>query len=201
LAEILEALGLVDDALDQQRHIARRCIAANDDAGSEAALIHIIRLSPNALTARNMLAELQARRGDIDTAIITLEQVVTIALSGQQRDIALAALDRLTTLRSHPEDTRLAAEVLLERGEVGDAQLALAKLQVGYRLNPRDLRTLRLLVLAFDAVGQPRRGDEVLKEAARIARDSGARDTFARIIDVLQLRAPDDPSVTALLNG
>ncbi len=189
LAEALEALGLVDDAVAQYREAARQRLLDDDDVAAEHALLALARLAPNDTAGRMLLAELQMRRGDTAQAIVALEQVVTIALTSHATHEALSALERLSTLRSHPEDARLAAELLLDRNQVGDAQLALAKLQLCYRTNPRDLRTLRLLVTAFDTVGQPRRGDEVLKEAARIARDLEAHDTVSQIIRALELRS------------
>jgi tetratricopeptide (TPR) repeat protein len=200
LAEILERLGLIDDALAQHRSHVRRNMAEGDDLSAIGALENVVRMAPHDDHARLMLASLLARR-DKEAAIVVLEQAVTMSLSAGRRASALAALETLGQLRSRPQDARLAAELLLERASAGDAQLALAKLQICYRDNPRDLRTLHLLVCAFDDVGMPRKGDEVLKEAARIARESGAQHIFGRILNALLTRAPDDPSVIALLRA
>ena len=200
LARMLESLSLVDDAASKWLSIARRRWHHSKDAqATEAALREAIRIKPNDLAARGMLAELYMLTNRPDDAIVVCEQIITIALAAQARDEALSALERLATLRDDARDARLAAEVLLDRNNPGDAQAALAKLQISHRRNRRDMRTMRLLVRAFDAVQQPRRGDEVLKEAARVARDSGARDTFRRIVEALQARNPNDPSVAALL--
>ena len=57
---------------------------------------------------------------------------------------------------------------------------ALAKLQICFQANPRDLDTLGLLARAFTQIGQAAKAIEVQKEMARIARDTGKTDLFQR---------------------
>ena len=199
LAEALEQLGLIDDAGAQWKDMARRRWKARDVDGAASALTEALRIAPHDLMARSMTGELHNLTGDTAAAIIAFEQVVTMAIASGLRDDALGALEKLAGLRDRVGDVRLAAEILLERDAPEDAQAALRKLQICFRSDRRDLKTLRLLVRAFDQCGQPHKGDQVLKEAARVARDMGMRDTFAKIIDALRTRAPDDPSVEALL--
>ncbi len=198
LAEVFEALGLHDDATALWRRIAKRYVDRGDEADAMAVLVHVLELSPHAIQPRLVLATLKARAGDIEGALLTLEQVVTLALSHHRRDDAIRALQRAFNLRENVDHARLLAELLLERGGDGDAIEALTKLSLCYRANPKSLPTLRLLVQAFDRVGQPERANAVLKESARIVFESGARDAFNRIVNALLERAPDDPEVAEL---
>jgi tetratricopeptide (TPR) repeat protein len=198
LAELFEQLGLQDDALAIWKISAKRHVDAGREHEGCAALVRVIELAPQSITARMMLATLKARAGDIDLAVRTLEQVVTLALSNDRRDDAIRALKRALKLRENVDHARLAAELLLEQGGHHDAMEALAHLSVCYRANPKSIPTLRFLVRAFDRVGQGEKAVEVLKEAARVVFDSGARDTFNRIVNALLERAPNDPEVAEL---
>ncbi len=198
LAGVFEQLGLRDDAVATWRAVAKRYVDAGDEASATAVITRILSLEPNTTSARLMLATLQARAGNNDAALVTLEQVVTLALSHGRTDDAIRALRGALTLRENVDHARLLAELLLERGGKSDALEALAKLQLCYRDNPKSIPTLRFLVRAFDRVGEPEKANAVLKESARIVFESGARDTFNRIVNALLERAPDDPEVAEL---
>lgn len=198
LAEVFEQLGLQDDALAIWRISAKRHVDAGRESEAAAVLAHIIELAPHSITPRVMLATLQARAGQTDVAVRTLENVVTLALSNGRPNDAIVALSRALKLRESVDHARLLAELLLERGTRQDAVEALANLSLCYRANRKSLPTLRLLVRAFDRVGQADKANEVLKETARIVFDSGAHDTFNRIVNALLERAPDDPEVHEL---
>ena len=75
---------------------------------------------------------------------------------------------------------------------------ALAKLQICFQANPKDLDTLDLLARAFGQLGQPRKGIEVQKEMARIAREQKRLDVFSEIVDRLIAVAPNDEGVQEL---
>ncbi|HEX4353575.1 MAG TPA: hypothetical protein VHZ95_11680, partial [Polyangiales bacterium] len=100
--------------------------------------------------------------------------------------------------KQDPVQARLAAELYLARAGANDGMQALAKLQVCFQANPKDLDTLALLARAFAAIGQASKGLEVHKEMARIARDQGKVDTFREIVAKLQTMAPNDDVVKQL---
>src|SRR5260370_17505554 len=76
---------------------------------------------------------------------------------------------------------------------------ALAKLQVCFQANPRDLDTLGLLARAFTQIGQAAKSVEVQKEMARLARESGKMDLFHELTAKLVKLAPNDEGVRQLL--
>jgi tetratricopeptide (TPR) repeat protein len=94
----------------------------------------------------------------------------------------------------------MAAEIYLERNEANDAMAALTKLQLAFKEDPKDLDTLGLLARAFDQLEQPGKALEVMKEAARVAKDAGKAETYNAIVDALLERAPDD-SLAKQLDG
>jgi tetratricopeptide (TPR) repeat protein len=198
LAGIFEAIGLVDDALALWRNVAKHHAEQGRDSEATAVLERVLAIAHHDVSARTMLATLRARAGDADGAVLLLEQAVTIAIGHGRQAEALAALRRLLALREHADHARLAAELLLDRDGEGDAVEALSKLALAYRKNPRSLPTLRLLVRAFDRIGATDKANAVLKESARIVFESGARDSFARIVDALIARDPHDPEIHEL---
>lgn len=198
LAELFEQLRLHDDALAIYKAAAKRHVDAGREEDACEALNRVIELAPQGVTARMMLATLKARAGETDLAVRMLEHVVTLALSANRANDAIRALQRILKLRENADHARLAAELLLDRGGREDTFEALKYLSLCHRDNPKSIPTLRLLVRAFDHVGQSDKANEVLKESARIVFDSGARATFNRIVNALLERAPNDPEVHEL---
>jgi tetratricopeptide (TPR) repeat protein len=79
-----------------------------------------------------------------------------------------------------------------------DGMLALAKLQLCFQADPRNLDTLALLARAFGAIGQANKGIEVQKEMARLAKEQGQLELFRELVDKLLRVAPNDEQVRAL---
>jgi tetratricopeptide (TPR) repeat protein len=76
---------------------------------------------------------------------------------------------------------------------------ALAKLQLCFQQDPRDLDTLGLLAQAFTAIGQAPKAIEVQKEMARIARELGQPELYRRLVNELSEVVPEDETVRALV--
>ena len=68
--------------------------------------------------------------------------------------------------------------------------LALAKLQLCFQADPKNLDTLALLARAFGAIGQANKGIEVQKEMARLAKEQGRRTSSSELIEKLLARRP-----------
>src|SRR5207302_4540969 len=92
-----------------------------------------------------------------------------------------------------------AAELYLARNQQNDGMQALAKLQICFQANPKDLDTLALLARAFAAIGQAAKGIEVQKEMAKIAREQGKAELFKQLVEKLQRAAPNDEGVKQLV--
>jgi tetratricopeptide (TPR) repeat protein len=199
LAEIYTQLGYMGDALATYDELSARLQAA----GRERDVIDVFRkvadLDPSNPLPLLRLADAYMRVRDIDSAIQKLGEAAEILLKLGRREEALKVVERLLQHRQEPQFCRLAAEIYLERAGPNDGMAALTKLQIAFKDNPRDLETLALLARAFDVLGQSAKAVEVLKEAARIAKEAGKLDVFSQLVDTLLQRAPKDDGVRTLV--
>jgi len=199
LAELYTHLGLTSDAASTYDDIANRLHKAGKDRESIDPLKKVIDLDPHNPVARLRLAEAYSRIKDTPSAIQQLGQASEVLLKLGRRDDALKVVERLLGIKAEGKYAKVAARMYLERGQANDAMTALAKLQISFKENPKDLETLRLLARAFDHVpGGPPKALEVLKQAARIAKETNKLDEYGEIVDALLERAPDDDAVKQL---
>src|SRR5438105_85739 len=87
---------------------------------------------------------------------------------------------------------------VIDRVEVN---VRLAKLQICFKANPRDLGTLQMLARAFQELGQVSKTVSVLKELARVHLDSGRIEDGRKTYQQAQELAPDDQEVKAALKA
>lgn len=199
LADLYQQLGLASDALATLDEVASRLQKQGKEVEANRVLRKIVELDGGNPLPHLRLAEALSRAQDIDGAFdefkIAAEQLSQLG----RRDDALKVLERLLHHKADPAQARIAAELYLERNQQNDGMQALAKLQICFQANPRDLDTLGLLARAFNAIGQAAKGIEVQKEMARVARDSGRVELFQEICERLAKLAPNDDGVKKLL--
>ncbi len=198
LAEIYAELGLVSDAL-----VAYDEVAANyQSLGREREAVEVLRktveLDPRNPLPHLRLAEACCRISDIDSAVASFWTAAGILLDLKRPDDALRVLERLLTFRPAPEYARAAAELYLRYNTNEAGLAALARLQIAFQANPKDLDTLALLAQAFDMIGQPDKAFAVHLEMARLARDQGRPQLFMEILAHLKRVAPGHDQVLAL---
>ena len=198
LAELYQQLGLVSDALAALDEVATRLSRQQRDAEALEIYRKIVSLDPTNFIPHLRLAEALSRSRDTDGAVSEFGQAAALLVKLGRRDDALKVLERLLHHRPEPAQARLAAELYLQRSAANDGMQALAKLQICVQANPKDLTTLDLLARAFGQLGQPRKGIEVQKEMARIAREQKRLDVFSEIVDRLLSVAPSDEGVQEL---
>ena len=198
LAELYQQLGLVSDALAALEELAVRYQKAGRDGDAIGMFKKIVELDPSNPLPHLRLAEALSRARDTDEAASEFGIAAAQLVKHNRRDDALKVLERLLHHKADPVQARLAAELYLGRGAANDGMQALAKLQICFQANPKDLDTLALLARAFAMIGQASKGIEVHKEMARIARDQGKLDTFREIVGKLERLAPNDDVVKQL---
>ncbi len=201
LAELYQQLGLTSDALAALDDVATRLQRQNRDPEAIDVFRRIVELDPTNPLPHLRLAEAFSRVKDLDAAVVEFGTAAGQLLKLGRRDDALKVIDRLLGLRPDPAHARLAAELYLARGSAADGMQALAKLQICFQANPRDLETLALLAHAFTQIGQAAKAIEVQKEMARIARDGGKADLFRELVAKLAKLAPNDDGVRDLVAG
>jgi tetratricopeptide (TPR) repeat protein len=198
LAELYQQLGLTSDALAALDEVATRLQRQSRDPEAIDVFRKIVDLDPTNPLPHLRLAEALSRVKDADGAVNEFATAAAQLVKLGRRDDALKVLERLLHHRADPSHARMAAEQYLARNSVNDGLQALAKLQICFQANPRDLDTLALLAKAFNQIGQAAKAIEVQKEMARIARDSGKGDLFREVLTRLVKLAPNDEGVRQL---
>ena len=198
LAEIYTQLGLTSDALAAYDEVATRLRAEGRERDALDIFRKVVELDPQNPIAHLRVADSRARLGDMDKAVERFGEAANIMVKLGRIDDALKVLERLLEYRQDAKWAQMAGALYIERGEANDGMAALTKLQIAFKANPKDLETLGMLASAFDAIDQPKKAVEVLKESARIAKDTGDDAAFNQLLDVLMQRAPDDTLVGKL---
>ncbi|HEY3497464.1 MAG TPA: tetratricopeptide repeat protein [Polyangiaceae bacterium] len=198
LAEIYNQLGLTSDALAAYDEVATRLQRAGRDREAIDVFRKMVALDPSNPLPHLRLAEACCRVQSLDEAIDLFWRAAELLLGLGRREDALKVVERILHFRMDTRFARVAAELYLERGSREDGLQALAKLQICFQTDPRDLDTLALLARAFLSIGQEGKSTEVYKEMARIAREQGKGDLYKQLLGHLRKTAADDETVRQL---
>lgn len=198
LAEIYTQLGLTSDALSAWDEIAARLQRTGRDREAVDVFRRMVELDANNPLPHLRLAEACCRVQALDDAIDSFWTAADLLLNLGRQEDALKVIERILHFRADARYARVAAELYLARNNREDGLLALAKLQICFQANPKDLDTLGLLGQAFTSIGQHDKAVEVYKEMARVAREQGRVDVFDGLMEHLRTVAPDDEQVRAL---
>jgi tetratricopeptide (TPR) repeat protein len=198
LAEIYNQLGLTSDALAAYDEVATRLQRAGRDREAIDVFRKMVALDPSNPLPHLRLAEACCRVQSLDEAIDLFWRAAELLLGLGRREDALKVVERILHFRMDTRFARVAAELYLERGSREDGLQALAKLQICFQTDPRDLDTLGLLARAFLSIGQEGKSTEVYKEMARIARETGKAELYKQLLGHLRKTAADDETVRQL---
>jgi tetratricopeptide (TPR) repeat protein len=198
LAEIYAELGLTSDALIAYDEVAAQFQASGRDRDAIAVFQKTVRLDPKNPLPHLRLAEANCKIQDLDAAIDSFWTAAGLLLELQRPDDALKVVERILTFRPEPLYARAAAELFLRRNTSESGMAALARLQLAFQANPKDLDTLSLLAQAFEMIGQPEKALAVHIEMARLARDQNKVQLFGEIMAHLRRIAPHNDQVMAL---
>jgi tetratricopeptide (TPR) repeat protein len=145
------------------------------------------------------LAEALCRVSRVDEAVEHFWNAAQLLTQQGRPDDSLKVLERILHFRQDPRVARVAAQLYLTKGTREAGMQALARLQLCFEADSKDLETLALLAQAFDVIGQSSKGVEVYKEMVRIAFETGQKELHERYLQHLLKVAPDDAQVRALL--
>ena len=198
LAEIYTQLNLTSDALAAYDEVAGHLQSEGRDSEAIEVFRKMVALDESNPLPHLRLAEACCRIQALDDAVGSFWHAGHLLLGLGRRDDALKVIERILHFKEDPEYARLAAQLYLDRNHPQDGLHALAKLQVCFQANPKDLDTLGLLGRAFTAIGQESKSVEVYKEMARLAKDQDDAATFRGLVQHLQAVAPTDDQVIAL---
>jgi tetratricopeptide (TPR) repeat protein len=198
LAELYQQLGLTSDAISALEEVAARCQQTGRDAEAVDIFKRIVAFDTSNPIPHIRLAEGLSRVKDVDGAVAEFAVAAGQLVRQGRRDDALKVFERLLHHRADATHARIAADLYLARNGPNDGLQALAKLQMCFQANPRDLDTLGLLAKAFTQIGQTAKAIEVQKELARLARETGKLELFEEVIARLRKLVPNDEEVMKL---
>src|SRR3954469_13886780 len=198
LAELYQQLGLIGDATKEWQTVAAHYEKAGDTKASLDTLKKLVDLDPDNVAARIRLGEQYARQDDLIEAVAELRRAAQYLQKNGRHDDYLRVAERISHLDQN--DVGLAKELAEQYLSRGDSKRALAKLQICFKANPRELGTLQMLARAFQELGQISKTVSVLKELARVHLDSARADDAQNVYRQAAELAPDDPEVKAALS-
>lgn len=173
LVDLYRELGLTNDALVLLNELAGIYQRQQREAEALDAYRKLAEIDSGNPLAHLRVAEALSRARDVDGAVLGFETAARLLLEMQRRDDAIQVLERLLHHRADPQHAKTCAELYLARQRSPqDGMQALAKLQLCYQMNPRDVNVLSMLARAFEMIGQR---DKALNIHREIARLSGAR--------------------------
>ena len=197
LAGLYQQLGLMSDAMGQLQFMATAHEKAGDLAKLTEVLQRMVELDPENIASSIKLGELHARAGHPGPALECLQRAAAYLKKHARTDEYLKVAERIASLQG--EDRALTKELANIYLAKGDTKRALAKLQLLFKSDPKDVETLHLLAQAFRDLGQASKTLSVYKELAHLygeqGRHSDARATWRKVQEL----APDDPDAAAAL--
>ncbi|MBE2253648.1 MAG: tetratricopeptide repeat protein [Myxococcus sp.] len=195
LAELHQQLQLMGEAMAYYQIVANHYDKQGDVKKSLDVLRKMVDLDPDNVQSRVKLADLYIRERMNEEAGGELQRAAEHLKRQNRIDDYLRVAEKISALT--PDDLGLArelAEIYLQRN---DQKRALAKLQVCFKADPRDIDTLRLLAVAFQGLGQTSKTISVYKELARAyaerGQDQESEQTWAQVAQL----DPNDPDVQA----
>ena len=199
LAALYRQLGLVSDAINQFRQISQLYEQNGQIEESLDILRQMVELDPDNVASRIKLAELYAGQGMAEEARSGFQEAATYLREQSRIEDYIKVAERLVHFDSSDFDTaRQLAQVYLDRNE---ARRALAKLQLCFRANPKNIDTLELLGVAFNALGQKQKMLSVYREVLRIHRSAGRDDRAVETAQKIIAIDPDDAAAKQTLDS
>lgn len=198
LADIYTRLNLISDALTAYDEVATQLQKAGRDREAVEIFKKTVALDPQNPLPHLRLAEAFCKIQDVDSAVQSFWIAAELLLHLERPDDALKVIERIMHFRTVPEFARAAAELYLKKNDHQAGLQALAKLQIAFQADPKDLDTLSLLAQAFEVIGQPEKSLAVHIEMARLAREQNRRELWTQILGHLLHIAPHNPEVQAL---
>jgi tetratricopeptide (TPR) repeat protein len=201
LAAIYTELGLTSDALAAYDEVATRLQRNGRDRDAIDVFRKMVALDSTNPLPHLRLAEACCRVQSVDQAIDSFWTAAELLIRLNRSDDALKVVERILHFKPDPRYARVAAELYLKRHGPQDGLQALAKLQLCFQADPKNLEVLDLLSRAFVAIGQEAKAIEVKKEMAAFAQEQGREDIFHETMAYLMRVAPHDEQVRALAAG
>ena len=197
LGEMYEQLQLISDAMSVFEDVSNGFMRAGDTDQALAMLGKMVELDPEHIPVRIKYAEALSRAGRTQEAADEFEQGALLLRDQGRLDDYVKVAERLLYHRSN--DVRVAKELAETYIARRDPKRALAKLQICFKADPRDVSTLSLLAEAFLMLSQTDKAISVYREVARIHREAQRpQQRMSALHRILELD-PNDKEARAAL--
>jgi tetratricopeptide (TPR) repeat protein len=197
LGEMYEQLQLVSDALSVFEDVSNAFMRAGDTDEALRMLGKMVELDPEHIPIRIKYAEALSRAGHTQEAADEFEQGAQLLKDQGRLDDFIKVAERLLYHRTN--DLRIAKELAETYIERRDPKRALAKLQLCFKADPRDVSTLSLLAEAFLMLQQTDKAISVYREIARIHREAHRpQERMSALQRILELNPSDEEALNAL---
>src|SRR5919106_2603728 len=195
LAELHQQHQLMSEAMAYYQVVANQYDKTGNVRASLDTLKKMVELEPDNVASRNKLAELYARENMNAEALVEFKRAAEYLKRNSRFDDYLRVAERISALE--PQNVELARELATEYLSKGDQKRALAKLQVCFKADPRDVTTLNLLAQAFQGLGQTSKTISVYKELDKVFAEQGHSDEVAQTWSKIEQLDPEDPDLQA----
>jgi tetratricopeptide (TPR) repeat protein len=197
LGEMYEQLQLISDAMGVFEDVSNGFMRAGDTDQALLMLSKMVELDPEHIPVRIKYAEALSRAGRTQEAADEFERGASFLRDQGRLDDYVKVAERLLYHRSN--DVRVAKELAETYIARRDPKRALAKLQICFKADPRDVSTLSLLAEAFLMLSQTDKAISVYREVARIHREAHRpQERMSALHRILELNPNDKEAQTAL---
>jgi tetratricopeptide (TPR) repeat protein len=197
LGEMYEQLQLISDAMSVFEDVSAGFMRAGDTDQALAMLRKMVDLDPEHIPVRIKYAEALSRAGRTQEAADEFEQGSLLLRDQGRLDDYIKVAERLLYHRSN--DVRVAKELAETYIGRRDPKRALAKLQICFKADPRDVSTLSLLAEAFLMLSQTDKAISVYREIARIHREAHRpQQRMSALHRILELNPNDQEARAAM---
>ncbi|MBW2588632.1 MAG: tetratricopeptide repeat protein, partial [Deltaproteobacteria bacterium] len=197
LGEMYEQLQLISDAMTVFEDVSNGFMRAGDTDRALAMLGKMVELDPEHIPVRIKYAEALSRAGRTQEAADEFEQGALLLRDQGRLDDYVKVAERLLYHRGN--DVRVAKELAETYIARRDPKRALAKLQICFKADPRDVSTLSLLAEAFLMLSQTDKAISVYREVARLHREAQRpQERMSALRRILELNPNDEEAQAAL---
>jgi pilus assembly protein FimV len=197
LAEAYENLQLISDALTTYEQVAGQYARAGNIDKALSTLAKMVALDPDNIPVRIKYAEALSKANRTKEAADAFEAGGRLLKAQGRIDDWIKVAERLLFHRA--DDVGVARELSKLYLDRNDAKRALAKLQICFKADPKDVPTLEMLAEAFRQLGQLPKTISVYREVARIHQEANRGEDRARTLKrILELDPADAEARQAL---
>src|SRR5215813_12655738 len=194
LAELHQQLQLMSEAASYYQLVANQYEQAGDVKQSLNIFKKLVDLSPENVTSRVKLAELYVRENMKAEAAGEFRHAIEYLQKHKRQDDVQRVMERLASLE--PNNVELARDLAGVYLALGDQKRALAKLQVCFNADPKDVQTLALLAGAFQDIGQTGKAVSIYREMVKVFTERGQLSEANEVRARIQQLEPADAAPT-----